>query len=61
MFRKTPLADGVARGAKVNMKPLLDDFYQVMGWDSQGRPTRQKLEELGLYEMAREDIGEGFS
>lgn len=59
MFRKTPLADGVVRGARVNMKPLLDDFYKVMGWDSQGRPTRQKLEELRLYEMAREDIGEG--
>ena len=59
MFQKTPLVDGVVRGARVNMKPLLDDFYKVMGWDSQGRPTRQKLEELGLYEMAREDIGEG--
>jgi aldehyde:ferredoxin oxidoreductase len=56
MFRKTPLADGVVRGAKVNMEPMLRDFYDAMGWDSGGRPSREKLEELGLWEMARKDL-----
>jgi aldehyde:ferredoxin oxidoreductase len=56
MFRKTPLADGVVRGAKVNMEPMLRDFYDAMGWDSGGRPKREKLEDLGLLEMARRDL-----
>jgi aldehyde:ferredoxin oxidoreductase len=31
---------------------LLDRFYQLRGWDSNGRPTRAKLEELGLKDIA---------
>ena len=30
------------------MAVLLADYYRERGWDEKGRPTRQKLEELGL-------------
>ena len=28
----------------------LSRFYEIMGWDSNGRPTKSTLEELGLSE-----------
>jgi aldehyde:ferredoxin oxidoreductase len=30
------------------MEPMIKEFYQVMGWDEKGHPTREKLEELGI-------------
>jgi aldehyde:ferredoxin oxidoreductase len=27
---------------------LLDDYYNVMGWNSEGIPTKEKLNELKL-------------
>ena len=39
---------------------MLDDYYTLRGWDRKtGLPTRQKLEELGLVDVANdlESIG----
>jgi aldehyde:ferredoxin oxidoreductase len=30
------------------MEPMKKEFYRVMGWDEQGRPTAEKLAELGI-------------
>lgn len=30
------------------MEPMVQEFYDVMGWDRQGHPTPQKLMELGI-------------
>jgi aldehyde:ferredoxin oxidoreductase len=30
------------------MEPMKHEFYKVMGWDEKGRPTREKLAELGI-------------
>jgi aldehyde:ferredoxin oxidoreductase len=30
------------------MEPMKKEFYSVMGWDEQGRPTAKKLSELGI-------------
>ena len=30
------------------MEPMKKEFYRVMGWDDQGRPTGSKLAELGI-------------
>jgi len=27
---------------------MLGEYYQVRGWDEEGKPTEEKLEELGL-------------
>jgi aldehyde:ferredoxin oxidoreductase len=30
------------------MEPMIREFYAVMGWDENGRPTEKKLEQLEL-------------
>lgn len=40
--------DGLDREAFMN---ALDDYYHFRGWDEKGRPTREKLQELGLGEQ----------
>ncbi len=30
------------------MEPMKKEFYRVMGWDEQGRPTPEKMAELGI-------------
>jgi len=32
-------------------KPVMDEFYALHGWDVNGRPTPERLDELGLGEM----------
>jgi aldehyde:ferredoxin oxidoreductase len=36
------------QGQVVDLAPMLDEYYRIMGWDSQGIPTPQRLKELGL-------------
>jgi aldehyde:ferredoxin oxidoreductase len=47
-----PLPDGPAKGLVVNLKPMLDAYYDFRGWDKDtGKPTASKLEELGLGDI----------
>jgi aldehyde:ferredoxin oxidoreductase len=43
-----PMPEGPAKGLVVKLDEMLPKFYQVRGWDENGVPTREKLEELGL-------------
>jgi aldehyde:ferredoxin oxidoreductase len=43
-----PMAAGPASGQVVELDPMLDEYYRIMGWDSQGVPTKQRLEELRI-------------
>ena len=44
-----PMPDGPAKGETVNLDPLLDAYYEYRGWDKEtGKPTKEKLKELGL-------------
>jgi aldehyde:ferredoxin oxidoreductase len=43
-----PLTEGASKGHVVDLPPMLDDYYQIRGWDTQGRPTPDKLRELSL-------------
>ncbi len=45
---KEPLPEGPAKGEVVNLEPLLDAYYGYRGWDNNGKPTQEKLKELGL-------------
>ncbi|MBM4331775.1 MAG: aldehyde ferredoxin oxidoreductase family protein [Deltaproteobacteria bacterium] len=50
-----PLPSGPAKGMhlteeKVNR--MLDEYYELRGWDSNGIPKEEKLRELGLAEIA---------
>lgn len=50
---KTPLPDGPAKGQTVDLEPMLDRYYELRGWDKvTGIPSREKLEELGLRDVA---------
>jgi aldehyde:ferredoxin oxidoreductase len=39
---------GPAKGHVVELDPMLDEYYAMMGWDRNGVPTPDKLRELGL-------------
>ncbi len=43
-----PLPEGPAEGHTVNLDPMLDAYYKFRGWDNDGKPTKEKLQELGL-------------
>jgi aldehyde:ferredoxin oxidoreductase len=51
-----PLRGGVSDGVTVTREEVeraLDEYYRLCGWDEvSGRPTKSKLEELGLGWMA---------
>lgn len=50
-----PLSDGPAKGQVVNLEPLLDAYYEFRGWDkATGKPTAEKLRELGLDNLIDE-------
>jgi aldehyde:ferredoxin oxidoreductase len=43
-----PAVDGPAKGRTVDLEPMLDEYYLARGWDSDGGPAPEKLDELGL-------------
>lgn len=43
-----PMADGPASGQVVELAPMLDEYYRIMGWDYNGVPRPERLAELGL-------------
>lgn len=43
-----PLTEGASKGHVVDLGPMLDEYYQLRGWDGHGRPTPAKLQELRL-------------
>jgi aldehyde:ferredoxin oxidoreductase len=48
--------DGPAKGAVVTQDELdllLDDYYQARGWNVEGVPSKEKLQELGLEEFSK--------
>ncbi|MBI4186402.1 MAG: aldehyde ferredoxin oxidoreductase family protein [Chloroflexi bacterium] len=47
-FLKEPMPEGPAKGHVFKLGEMLPEYYRLRGWDSQGRPTEQKLKELGL-------------
>jgi len=52
-----PLVGGPSAGIAITeeeMASALPTYYAMCGWDAEGRPTRQKLEELGIAWVADE-------
>ena len=47
-FLEDSLPGGESKGQIVELDALLDDYYNVMGWNSKGVPTEEKLKELEL-------------
>jgi aldehyde:ferredoxin oxidoreductase len=50
-----PVPDGDFKGEKLDPEKwevMLDDYYRLRGWDKNGIPTREKLKELGIEDVA---------
>jgi aldehyde:ferredoxin oxidoreductase len=45
-----PMPEGPAKGKVVELDVMLPKFYEVRGWDENGIPTKEKLQELGLVD-----------
>jgi aldehyde:ferredoxin oxidoreductase len=52
-FSQESAEEGPGKGQVVDQERLLDLIYTVKGWDKQGIPTKEKLKELGLTEIAQ--------
>ncbi len=51
----TPMPDGGSAGFVPDLEGMLIGYYQHRGWDHKtGKPTREKLVELGLEEVAKD-------
>ncbi|MDI6820028.1 MAG: aldehyde ferredoxin oxidoreductase family protein [Candidatus Hodarchaeaceae archaeon] len=48
---KEPMPEGPAKGHVVKLDAMLDEYYKLRGWKD-GRPTPEKLKELGLSKYA---------
>ncbi len=48
---KQPMESGPAAGHVVELEPMLNDYYRIMGWDENGVPTPERLHALGLAEF----------
>ena len=42
------MKSGPAEGHTVDLDPMMDEYYRLMGWDNNGIPTPERLHELGL-------------
>jgi len=53
-----PLPEGPAKGHVNNLEVFLDHYYEFRGWDkTTGKPTPEKLRELGLEEVIGQIYG----
>jgi aldehyde:ferredoxin oxidoreductase len=50
MLNEAP-TDGPSEGWVVQLEPMLTEYYRSRGWDENGVPKEQKLEELGLANL----------
>jgi aldehyde:ferredoxin oxidoreductase len=49
MFNE-PIPTGPSKGQLSHLDKMLPGYYEARGWNSQGIPTQEKAEELGLEE-----------
>jgi len=43
-----PMPTGPSVGSTVPLDTMLEEYYALMGWDADGVPTQERLQELGL-------------
>ncbi|MHA1636649.1 MAG: aldehyde ferredoxin oxidoreductase family protein [Candidatus Thorarchaeota archaeon] len=43
-----PLPEGGSRNRIAHIDEMLPEYYSLRGWDSDGRPTKEKLKQLGI-------------
>lgn len=45
---KEPVTSGPGKGKVVDLEKMLSEYYEVRGWNEEGIPTEEKLDELSL-------------
>jgi len=45
---REPIPSGASKGQIFEIERILPEYYKLRGWDEEGRPTKEKLAELGL-------------
>jgi aldehyde:ferredoxin oxidoreductase len=50
----TPLKEGGAAGKTPDLDGLLEQYYRLRDWEADGKPSQEKLLELGLGEVVRD-------
>jgi len=45
---REPTKEGPTKGIVVDLDTMLKEYYLIRHWDGEGRPTKEKLTELGL-------------
>lgn len=50
-LESVPMPEGPAKGHTVPIDRMLPLYYKVRGWDEDGKPKAEKIEELGLKEI----------
>jgi len=54
-FLKEPPVEGGSKGQVAMLDEILPEYYELRGWDPKtGKPTKRKLEELELSDVARD-------
>ena len=48
----TPFTEGGAAGSVPDMDLMLKEYYPIRGLDAEGRPLKEKLQGLGLSDLA---------
>jgi aldehyde:ferredoxin oxidoreductase len=56
-FTKEPIPEGPSKGQVVNLDVMLDDYYDLRGWDREGYPTLETAKRLGLEREWKEVLG----
>ena len=51
-----PMIGGPADGETINTEKMLEDYYDLRGWDSEGMPSERKLKELSLDKIKVREI-----
>ena len=55
MVGEPPLKEGPVANITVDADTLVNEYYKAMDWDPEtGKPSKKKLEELGLEDVAKE-------
>jgi len=52
-----PMPDGPAKGktlSETKLRVMLDEYYRARGWNEEGIPRKDKLQELGLNDVAEQ-------
>lgn len=55
---KEPVNSGPAKGKVVELEKMLNEYYEVRGWDEESIPTDEKLEELSLLSYKKKELAD---